>query len=508
MIATRKKTREPQAEFRVNAKNKTSKLKGGTSSDKLHRYESFSKRVSKISVNPVRRTVPTTLDHAALSTESSLFGQALQEWAEINISQSFVDFLHATRNTCETLPQIIHHADSIMNNLEARIKEKNELSLEPLLNLLTYLARDLGPRFESYFGRTVILICDTASVHNDINVVEWCFNSLAWLFKYLSKLLIPDLRPLYELMAPILGKVRQKQFVMRFATEAFSFLIRKASFAYEKNPEPLNLIMTHILADVTTASEPAKGRFAESVINLMFESLRGVKRMLHVTGPKTFVVFLKQLVISISDSHQASRSCFLVSELLNKIAYHVDDVEPIVEHMLQVVSKLSTGNSALELELAALLLKTITVMRKGSMIRDWAKVFRVLENIVRSKMMQGINIEIMEHLQDAIVAVFCYSSIEQARNNVALLHIFVSGSQRAHFLRMCWKFSHIDGKRFEQLSSPLLQGYVSSISNHSKMLTRLVLLKIHPLNTQPRQVACYPIYSHQDTKSKAHLRVR
>ena len=452
-------------------KCKKSKRKGGTLSNKLYRYESFSKRVSKISINPVRRTYTSTLDYTGQSSKSSLFGQALLEWADINISHNFVDFVRATRSTCETLPQVIHHADFIMDSLETHIKEKDALSLEPLLNLLTYLARDLGPSFECYFGRAVVIICDIASVHEEINVVECCFNSLAWLFKYLSRLLVPDLRPLYNLMAPLIGKAQQKYFVMRFATEAFSFLIRKASFTYHKNQGPLNMILSHILADVATTSGLERNRYSDSVTNLIFESMRGVKRGIHVTGITTFTVFLQRLIASSSESYSATQSNFLLSELLYRLAQNLDDMEPIMETILQTISKLSSENSAHELALAAFLLKTAIATRKGHLIQNWATVFTILEKLLKCERANSMDNEAMDNFQDTVMVIFCHSPIEQAKSRSGLLHDLTSGPWRMRFLRLCWKSSETDGQRFEQLLLPVLQRCASLSCRYYELLT-------------------------------------
>jgi hypothetical protein len=60
---------------------------------------------------------------------------------------------------------------------------------------------------------------------------------------WLSRLLVPDLRPVFDLIAPLLGKQRQKAFVSRFAAEALSFLIRRAGAGHHRDQKPLQLIL-------------------------------------------------------------------------------------------------------------------------------------------------------------------------------------------------------------------------------------------------------------------------
>ena len=348
-----------------------------------------------------------------------------------------------------------------MDNLEEYIKRNDALSLEPLLNLLTHLARDLGPRFECYFGRAVSLICNTASANKDVSVVEWCFNSLAWLFKYLSRLLVTDLRPLYDLMAPLLGKIRQKHFIMRFAAEAFSFLIRKASSMHHKNQQPLNLILSYILDDISSVSDIERSPYSESVINLIFESVRGVKREVHATGVTTFTVFLQHLISSPTDSYEKAQSYYLLSGLLHKFVHNLDctALEQITKPLLQTISRLSFRESTSEMALAIMFLKAVTDRKLETLPIDWAETYIILAKLLRYGRAEVRDDDIMQALQDTVAAIFCRSSSEQAKSNLGILHNMISGPWETRFLRLCWDISEMNGKRVEQLVFPTLQRY-------------------------------------------------
>ena len=480
-----------------NRQCKNFKAKGGTLTTKTHRFEPFSKRIAKITINPVRRTAPSTYESSDLSPKSSSFGCSLLEWAEINLSQNFVDFVLATRDSCETLPQVVHHADLIMDNLEKHIKKDDALSLEPLLNLLTHLARDLGPRFECYFGRAVTIICDIASANKDVSVVEWCFNSLAWLFKYLSRLLVTDLRRLYDLMAPLLGKTRQKHFIMRFAAEAFSFLIRKASTMYHKSQEPLNLILSHIVDDIASLSDMERDRYTESIISLIFESIRGVKREIHTTGVTTFTVFLQHLVSSLTESYKNAQPCYLLSGLLHKFTCNLDSagLEHIMEPFLQTILRLSIYGSTSEIALAIMLLKTVTDRKHESLTMNWAETFKILDKLLGNVSTELRDNNIMDDLQDTVAIIFCRSSSEQAKSNVSILYSMTSGPWETRFLRLCWDISEMNGERVEQLLFPILQRCACCIHYCWKLLIYLVSLICTLLNTHRIPVIWYHIFS-------------
>lgn len=113
-----------------------------------------------------------------------------------------------------------------------------------------------------------------------VNLLQWTFNCLAFLLKYLSRLLVPDLRPLFRfiptffysgtmlrvhsIFAPLLGKDKQKPFVVRFAAEALSFLIRKSK------EEPLRIFIQHVFKDLEENSGSAQ--YSQGLSSLFFES--------------------------------------------------------------------------------------------------------------------------------------------------------------------------------------------------------------------------------------------
>ncbi len=85
-----------------------------------------------------------------------------------------------------------------MDLLAEYISKQNKDSLEPFIGSLTAFAHDLGVRFEKYYPRALQLIVDIASKPQTVEVVEWTFAALAFLFKYLSRLLVPNLVPTYD----------------------------------------------------------------------------------------------------------------------------------------------------------------------------------------------------------------------------------------------------------------------------------------------------------------------
>ncbi|KAJ8608029.1 hypothetical protein MRB53_039935 [Persea americana] len=61
------------------------------------------------------------------------------------------------------------------------------MRLSRCLDFWPTLQEILDVRFEAHFDLAVRTVASVASQHADLQVVEWCFNCLAWLFKYLSR---------------------------------------------------------------------------------------------------------------------------------------------------------------------------------------------------------------------------------------------------------------------------------------------------------------------------------
>jgi U3 small nucleolar RNA-associated protein 20 len=80
--------------------------------------------------------------------------------------------------------------------------------------------------------------------------------------------------------APLLGKTRQKQYIRRFASEAFAFLLRRV-----KDPSE---IVTIILNDLDLDNE----EYSEAVGNIFVESMKAPARSLHTKAVPLFTALI------------------------------------------------------------------------------------------------------------------------------------------------------------------------------------------------------------------------
>lgn len=374
----------PMAKGNVRAgslkRGKPSKTKSGTATTRQHRFETFSQRVAKFRVEPVRRAHQARA-FRSLEDEACHFKTSLQEWKDLNLSENFVEFGRQADPLCQNLPQVLHYQEKIMDLLILAIDKEDALSLEPLLSLMVHFAHDLGARFEVFFQRAVATINRLASKHTDIHVIEWSFTSLAWIFKYLSKLLVKDLRPLYDLMAPLLGKEQQKDFVTRFAAEAMSYLVRKASTMYEKSSRPLDLVVEHALVDLDRTPQDRTSQYQAGLVHLFTDSMAGFQKGLHSGATNLLRVMIQHC--SSQAEHQQPHSA-LLEEVISGILSGVDAVgfQIFYAAVLEATSTPNLREGASSLKVAASVLFTTTESVQITDVGEWSSLAARMDGLV------------------------------------------------------------------------------------------------------------------------------
>ncbi|CAJ0900983.1 2569_t:CDS:10 [Entrophospora sp. SA101] len=191
-----------------------------------YKYQSFKTRVENLKID-VSHSNKKTLEKELPEGIGTYFGESLESWKELNLTLHFKAFTREISNYCQSLPQLLYHKEKIVEILEKHLKVENSLALEPLLDLVTKFARDLELDFYPFFERIITVILPLTK-HRNVETLEWTFNCIAYLFKYLLKQVTDNLCSTFKLMAPLLGKEYQKPYIQHFAAEAFAYLLRKA----------------------------------------------------------------------------------------------------------------------------------------------------------------------------------------------------------------------------------------------------------------------------------------
>lgn len=436
--------------------------KGGTASSRKHHFESFTQRIAKLNIDPVRRATRRELDEHDLSQTSSYLKNSFEEWKDLNLSENFHAFSRELDPLCESLPQILYHDDHIMDLLIRYIEKKDALSLEPLLSLVSHFAHDLGARFEKYFARAVRTVCDIAAKHADIEVIEWSFTCLAWLFKYLSRLLVPDLRPLYDLMAPLLGKEHQKHFVSRFAAEALSFLVRKAGASYHRDKEPLQRITSHAMRDLEeVAQRTDTSQYQRGLMTLFVESIKGVQNGLHSSAEAVFKELLVQAQIQKDEESiipQERPAMDVIQGVLTGTIHFTtpETFEPVLSIVLEHVDGPSSNMDRRRLEDAARLLFTVAGVRRGTRIADWSPLLRSMSQIIFSAEPSKALADstVTYNVLAALAVVLQHCPMDVAIPHLRILDTISSGPWQQSFLPFCNFFSELGTDRFQSILLP------------------------------------------------------
>ena len=431
------------------------KPRGRTLSTNKHRFESFNQRVAKLKIDPIRRSRRTEGQHDD-TISTSFFATGLDRWKTLNLSENFSNFVREVEPFCESLPQILHHQQNIMDILARYIEKADVLSLEPILSLLAHFAHDLGSRFEVNMSTALKMVSMLAAKHTAIEVVEWSFECLAWLFKYLSRLIVPDIRPLFDIMAPLLGRETQRPHTTRFAAEALSFLVRKAALTYHRNQTPLSAIIEHLLKDLETLEDEKQVKhYQHGLMSLLANTIKGVDRGLHSCGINAYKCMLNAVICR--DDGRCERSVAIIYGVTTNLIHHTDanTFKPISDALVQHIATMSAQSGTREIVTCARLLYIMTAVRMGSRIKEWKTVFDAL--ISSLKLSSTRNDECLRQIYKtaAVILHLCPFNIVFLQSR-QVIDIVLSDSLSHHFLPLCMFVCGLDPERFHQLLSPYL----------------------------------------------------
>ncbi|KAI4186690.1 MAG: hypothetical protein LQ348_004184 [Seirophora lacunosa] len=483
-------------------------LKTGTSSKKRHRFESFKQRVAKLNIDPIHKTRQSDRDLDDDDPAASYFKNDLEKWRELNLSENFASFVREVSPLCNTLPQVLHYQKDIAKILASHIREGDVLSLEPLLSLLACFAHDLAAKFEVHFSDAIALVTSLATKHADIEVIEWSFNCLAWLFKYLSRLLVPDLRPLLRIMTPLLGREPQKLFTTRFAAESLSFLLRKAALVYHKNQKPLQNAIGYILDDIDRQYQQGKETqlYNYGLTILMVDAIKGIDRGLHSSGT-TLYGFLVDSILSRTGEGRG-RARLLEGVTVGLI--HLTDAStfrPLLDHFLsscqqQIKQKADVQCSGHAVQACERLLCVMATVRKGSRIQEWDPLLDTLLKLLRLR---------EEHEERPTEVVFEAAAVmmQSAPLDLLLPRIrpvmdrVANNQNEDRFLVFCEVFCKLSNERFNSLIHPYLVKFLNHRWQNQRRQLCLTLPKVVegstkgklscPVSWQKDIVACFEL---------------
>ncbi|KAK2790744.1 U3 snoRNP protein [Onygenales sp. PD_10] len=459
----------------------THHLKKGTATTKSHRFESFTQRVVKLKIDPIHRVRRNSLGDDSDADSDTYFRASLEHWMELNLSENFTQFSQRVNRLCESLPQILHHEDRIMGLLVEYIGKKDELSMEPLLSLVAQFARDLGQRFERHFASTVTLVASVAATHPNIEVIEWSFTCLAWIFKFLSRLLVPDLRQLLGIMAPYLGKERQKHFVTRFAAESMSFLIRKAALVYYKNKVPLDRAVTFLFEDLANTEGPRQiSTYQEGLMSMFADAIKGVNYGIHSNGADILQCLINAAAVE-DESQNALAEQVLSGVVINLVHSTTPNtftsvLDVICDHIESGKTKATIAATKVDIRLVFVSITT----RKGLRISNWKRVHQALLTLLRRAVQSSdLPPNSIQFLLSSVVVALQTSPMDELLSFMRPIMELVSDERLSeYFLPFCSLFSTFGYERFQSVVLPYFQRFITSLWKDHESDLCLILPKL------------------------------
>ena len=505
------KVSRPKKKFSNNA----------TKTTKNHRFESFNQRVSRLKIDPVRKGRWHHADDVDdTSITASHFKNSLLHWMELDLSDSFAAFAREVSPLCDSLPQILVNQDRILDSLLQYIEKQDALSLEPFFCLLSHLAHDLGTRFMPHLPKALSTLTAIAAQHQHVEVIEGAFSCIAWLFKYLSWLLVPDIWPIYRLLAPLLGKETKKEHVARFAAESLAFLIRKAAMLYHQDQAHLGNIVTKIFQDLEShvSEEQDAELYKHAVLTVFSEAAKGVDQGLHSSAAK--------LLRCLIDHAEQAVHFEIIYGFVTSLAHHADPISlaPVIElvlyfandggadregvdagednrvpvrHSLQPtyrprihlrISPLPPSHeytlrpeASDRATMAAEMVFRIAAARKGSRVNDWSLMVKVLPALLRTiqNLPRMTDSDPLLAFQKAAVVIFASAPVGVITPYLkTIMEALMKQRGPRGFVFFCFSFGDMNQARFNELVAPYFFRYLAAHwrEDESRLLVALPAL--------------------------------
>ncbi|KYN12679.1 Small subunit processome component 20 like protein [Trachymyrmex cornetzi] len=248
----------------------------------VFRFKPFSERITEIDVDVFHRVAHRNEDEA--EEIETYFHETLLKWNVLNLTDGYTAFRKEVRDII-TLPQLLHKKQHVIDTLMLYLRKRDPLFLQPILELIIAVARDLQKEFYDYFPEflsEIIYLLQT----KDVEQIEYTFTTLAYLFKFLWRYLTRNIKTVMPLLLPLLADT-QPVYINRFAAESFAFVVRKI-----KDKDSFLKLILHILED---RNKNAKENGVSGCAKLLFEVISGTPGQLHSCGEQMLLLYFNAL---------------------------------------------------------------------------------------------------------------------------------------------------------------------------------------------------------------------
>ncbi|KAL4434124.1 hypothetical protein ABPG75_000565 [Micractinium tetrahymenae] len=249
---------------------------------KRFKFQTFEQRVQNVEVDVYRSLGPKRAE--PLPGCTSFFQEGLAKWRELCSAAHWLDAAAELAPLSQSLAQLLHHRDEIVGGvLLPRLRMEAALSLEPLLELIGTLARDLQQDYLPVLDAVLAALADLVDegLDREPELLQHLFACLSLICKHLVKVLSSEEQLLRMLRSTQRLRHHRAEHVRALAAEALGFLLRQASGSAVK------VGIKAALAEAVSRPSDARVHAAGA---LLAEAVTGVSHGLHsraaaVLGP-------------------------------------------------------------------------------------------------------------------------------------------------------------------------------------------------------------------------------
>lgn len=342
--------------------SKKSVVSGNSKSGRRFAFKSFRDHVDSIKIDPI-----SDLSKRAFhDVEVSHFLSTLEHWREVNMSKGFQDLVEVVEPFSMSLPLLLHHKEAVFKALDDSLILNDPLAIPATLELLSQFCHDLGADFMPFYERSLVIICQIALTQTDPGALEIIFNTLAYLFKYLSKVLSKDLGLTLKTLMPLLT-VQKKDYITRFTSQAVSFLVKKTtSKSYQK--------LLDDVFDCPEVLEDAIPSYHNALSIIFADSFKSASGVLHSKSQ-----LLLPLLVSKCLQHPRYTAIFndVVMDLLD-YTENVKNAEPLYSLVLESIKAFQVTNID-QLANSGQILYTLSYGESGRRVSCWSNLLSMIE---------------------------------------------------------------------------------------------------------------------------------
>ncbi|KAK2574916.1 hypothetical protein KPH14_002607 [Odynerus spinipes] len=427
-------------------------------------FKTFSERVSEIDIDVFHRVAHRNEENE--EEVETYFNQTLRKWNLLNLTEGYCSFKKQVREIV-TLPQLLNKKQFIIDLLLEYVKKQDILFLQPILELVVAVAKDLQKDFYEYFPEFLNAISGLLQTKNT-EQIEYAFTALAYLFKFLWRYLIKNVQTVLDLLLPLLADT-QPDYIHNFAAESFAFVVRKV-----KDKEAFLRLLFKILEN-SPHGVSGYGR-------LLFEVIAGVQGQFHSCADHMLLLYFNALK---DESINQDLAYSVLEQVINSILQNIHPSKcdvlwntflKVLEATPEEFKDASERKSSLQLTLC--LMNMIVGHKKGKMLNNHIPVITKLVHMIDDF---KTNNNILSEIINVLITILL-SNIKLAQETSSYLLLKVMSINNIELLYSAVE-KLINYSSFETLVLPHILKRFASIglrSKEVKLLAKVIEQKAPP----------------------------